>query len=455
MKKLRDYQVRSVNLMLEKKRVMLCLDMGLGKTASCLETVRILKERGEVRKTLIIAPKYVARKTWPDEINDKEWDFSSLTYSVILGTPKQREKAVNENKDIYIINKENIVWLYENHKDFFKDLDFLIFDESSALKSAKAKTKTGRMTRYKAVTLISKTVKYISLLTGTPAPNGIEDLYGQVEVIKPGLLGKSKYQFYNTYFNNVSKSSMFPLYVLRKGSRETILDKIKDIMFQLKSEEVLKLPECLYTVKKIEPSKQVEEVMDCLDKEMYYNNEKDLEIVCVNSTSKYSKLKQLGAGGVYYEDNQGLEKYTHIFNNDKIEILKEMLNEATSGVLVFYSYKFEKENIEKEFGSDCFVSDKNIDRFKKREIPVLFAHPAQIGHGLNIQQAGNTIVWLSITDSLELYQQSNKRFHRSGQREDVVNVIHMLCGMVENDLYRLLNMKDATQEDIIKYMEKI
>lgn len=455
MKELRPYQIRSVNLILEMKRILLCLDMGLGKTASCLEAVKILKSQGKVKKTLIVAPKYVASKTWPDEINDEDWDFKSLTYSVIVGNPKQRAKAVEKEADIYIINKENLVWLYENNKLFCDSFNFMIFDESSALKSAKNKTTTGRMSRYKAANLIASGCEYVALLTGTPAPNGIEDLYGQVEVVKPSLLAKSKFAFMNQYFMNVSRTSQFPIWQIKKGAREEILDKVKEIMFQLKSEDVLKLPEALYTIKDIDVSEKIKSISSDIISDYYWQDEKlGVEIICETSTARYSKLRQLASGGIYYPISLNNNGYINLSDN-KMEALKEIIEESTSGVLVFYQYDFEKEKIKKMFGDKNFVSDSNINKFKNREIDFLFAHPAQIGHGLNIQTGGNTIVWLSLTDSLELYQQSNKRLHRSGQKESVVNIIHLLSGNQDYDLYELLNDKDATQEKIIKYMESI
>lgn len=455
MKELRPYQIRSVNLILEMKRILLCLDMGLGKTASCLEAVKILKSQGKVKKTLIVAPKYVASKTWPDEINDEDWDFKSLTYSVIVGNPKQRVKAVEKEADIYIINKENLVWLYENNKLFCDSFNFMIFDESSALKSAKNKTTTGRMSRYKAANLIASGCEYVALLTGTPAPNGIEDLYGQVEVVKPSLLAKSKFAFMNQYFMNVSRTSQFPIWQIKKGAREEILDKVKEIMFKLKSEDVLELPEALYTIKDIEETNIAKEAVSEIRSNSYWQDEKTgMEVICETATVRYGKIKQISAGCVYYPISLNKNEYINISDN-KMEALKEIIEESTSSVLVFYQYGFEKEKIKKMFGDKNFVNNINLEKFKNREIDYLFSQPSQIGHGLNIQAGGNTIVWLSLTDDLELYQQSNKRLHRSGQRESVVNIVHLLSGKQDYDLYDLLNDKDASQEKIINYMESV
>lgn len=452
-KTFRSYQKRSIDLMLKVKRILLCLDMGLGKTASCLETVKILKKQGKVKKVLIVGPKYVASRTWPEEIQDEEWDFKDLTYSVIVGTPKQREKAMKKDVDIYMVNKENLVWLYEFNKSFCNSIDFLIFDESSALKGAKVKTNTSKMSRYKATMLISKNTEYVSLLTGTPTPNGIQDLYGQVNVLHEGFLGKSKWEFMNKYFNNVSRTTQFPIYVIKEGAKEEILDKIKGFMFQLKSEEVLELPEALYTIRKIELNKEAQKIYDSIYNDYSYES-KDLTIFCENNSKRNQLLKQISSEGLYEEEELGKNK-THHFGDNKVKMIREIVEEATSGVLVFYSYKFEKEKIAKEFGDDVFVSDENLTKFKNRDLPVLFAHPAQIGHGINIQQGGCNVIWMSMTDNLEYYQQSNKRLHRSGQKESFVNIIHLISTKKEEDLYHLINTKGVTQDEIIKYMNSI
>lgn len=454
MRQLRSYQEKAIKAILNEKRLLLCLDMGLGKTISCLVAITKLISEGKINKVLIVAPKYVATKTWPEEIDDPVWAhiIEGLTYSVISGTPKQRQKAVEKDVDIYIINKENIVWYYENYSN--KKIDMLIWDESSSLKAAKNKTATGNITRYKAGLEISKACEYAVLLSGTPTPNGLEDIYGQSQFIKEGLLENSKYKFMMTFFNNVSYTKDFPIWKARKGSTEIVVNKLGNKMYQLKSEDVLELPEAVYTVRYVDLNKNALKLYD----DMKTNSIITLpqcEIASESAGVKFGKLHQISAGGLYYKDENDKEQILEI-HDDKIKEVKDIYDENDAHMIVFYYYKHEAQQIKKVFGKDAnFVSEKNLELFKNGELKVLFAQPAQIGHGLNIQTGGNVIIWLSLPASLELYQQANKRLHRSGQTASTVHIMHMISTRIDKDIYDLLNAKGQTQDSFIKALKSL
>lgn len=452
MRNLRSYQEKAVKAIKKEKRLLLCLDMGLGKTISCLKAFKELKEEGLINKALIVAPKYVATKTWPEEIDDPVWShlIEGLTYSVITGTPKQREKAMSKDVDIYITNKENVVWFNENSS---LKLDMLIWDESSSLKAAKMKTATGNKTRYAAGLEISETVNYCVLLSGTPTPNGLEDIFGQTQFIKKGMLAPSKFRFMNTYFNNVSRTHDFPIYKAKPNATEDVVKLIGDKMYQLKSEDVLDLPEAVYTAIDVDMGVKVKAIYEDMKKHSIVTID-DIEIPAETAGVKFGKLHQIGSGSLYYTIDDK-KKYIPL-HEEKVKELKEIYDENDANLLVFYYYQHEMDQIKKIFGKDAnFVSESNLDKFKKGELKVLFAQPAQIGHGLNIQSGGSVIVWLSLPSSLELYQQANKRLHRSGQTASTVQIIHMIATEIDEEIYQLLNTKGQTQDSFIRSLKSL
>lgn len=441
MKTLRDYQHRIVNTIIDKKRLLLAIGMGMGKTISCLKAI----EKVKPKRVLIVAPVNVAKKTWPDEIQDKDWGFN-FTFTVINGTPAKRLKQITEDTEIHIINRENIVWLLEN-KVF--DYDFLIWDESSSLKAAKMKTATKKLTRYAACLQFADKAEYVVLLSGTPTPNGIEDIYGQINTVKRNILGKSKYNFYQTYFKDTSWTRDFPVWKLMNGSFEKITDIIKDYVFKLNEEDHLELPELVTINVPVELDNKSKELYKKFARTMVMEN--DIDVRADNAAALFGKLQQLTGGAVYNND----EGYT-IFHDSKIEALKELINESTSNMIVFYSFKHEKERIIENFKDAHFVSDENIEKWNRGEIPVLFAHAAQIGHGMNLQSGGNVTVWMSMPTSLELYQQANKRLHRSGQKADTVFIYHLISeGTIDQRIYEILQSKDIDQKKLMSVIEDI
>lgn len=434
MKKLREYQRYLVNKIKEKNRVLLAVDMGLGKTASCLFAV---KELTDINKILIVAPLRVAQTTWPDEIED--WpEFKELTYTVIKGkTPAQRLKCLEKNTKIYIINKENINWLLENAKINF---DMIIWDESSSLKNAKKKTPTGNLTRWGACLEFSKKAKRVVLLSGTPTPNGLMDLYGQIGILDFGeRLGK-KTHFIEEYFNNISRFN-YPIYVARNGSYEKVMEKVHDLMVKMKSSDYITLPDFMPIEEKI-----------TIDLTEYKELQKTMvlgDVIAANKAVLINKLLQLSSGCVYNEDGS-----YKIYHEEKISKLKELVEENDENILLFYNFKHEKEQLQKHFKDIVFLKDeKQLKDWNDGKIKLLACHPQSAGHGLNLQHGGSVMVWLSLPWSLELYQQANKRLHRSGQQKPV-RCYHFICkNTVDEYVYKVLNEKDATQEKILNLVD--
>lgn len=437
-KDLRPYQLDLANVIKEKKKVLLAVDMGLGKTISTLKAIYDIKPK----KVLIIAPLKVANLTWPNEIED--WDFTKdMSYSVVTGTEKNRLKQLAKNSQIDIINKESVVWLYEQKVDY----DMIIVDESTCLKSAKTRTKTKSLTRYKAVELLCLNATYITLLTGTPAPNGIQDLYGQIKVLDNGqALGKSKTQFLMNYFNNISRSPTFPIWSIKKGAYEIIIDKLQHLMVKMKSEDYLELPDFVPIIK--------EYVMDDKLNKMYNNFKTDYifeDIVASNSAILTNKLLQLSNGSIYLPD-----KTYKTFHTIKIDALQGLIDEnPDENILVFYNYVFEKELLAKNIEGIEFFNDNTFEKWNNKEIKIYACNPASIGYGLNFQDGGNIMVWLSLPWSLELYEQSNKRLHRSGQDKPVIAYHLLLKDTVDSKVYEALKLKRKVQDYIFENIKGI
>lgn len=434
---LRDYQKQMVKVIKEKDKVLLTVGMGFGKTATCLTAI---EEMPEIKRILIVGPLLVAKLGWSDEI--KEWEhLKDLDYAFIGGTsPQKRLDCLekNENTRIHIINRENIVWLFENK---LYDYDMVIWDESSSLKAAKKKTATGNLSRFGALLSFSLKAKKVVLLTGTPAPNGLQDLFGQVFILDQNILGKSKYNFLNTYFKDISRSNNFQIWQPLPNSFDTVMKKIEPYVLKLNDETILNLPEKIDIIKYVTMDGKIRKIYDDLKNNLVLEE----GVVAQSPNILINKLLQLTTGNIYLEDGS----YKN-FHNLKLDVLEEIIDESSENILLFYNYKHEREELAKRFKDVVFL-DKDetlIRKWNNGEIKVLAIHPASAGHGLNLQYGGNVSVWLSLPWSLELYQQANKRIHRSGQKNTVRNIHLIIKNTVDEYVYKVLQDKDVTQEKI-------
>lgn len=443
---LREYQISLINEIKAKDRLLLAVDMGLGKTVSCLTAI---EEMPEIKKILVVGPKNVAQVTWPQEF--KEWEhLENQSFTVIKGTEKQRLKALANDTRFYIVNREMIPWLYKNNSINF---DMLIWDESSSLKSAKLKTDKGELSRYGALLKMVENIKKVILLTGTPTPNGLEDIFGQIRVLSEEPLGKSKYKFLQEYFIDISRAD-FPIWKPRANSYNEVMGKVEHLVVKMKSEDYLKLPDFISINKTVIMDEEAQELYNKLSNHFVLKEENNIDIVATNPAILINKLLQLNTGSVYRED-----KTYRTFHTLKLEALKEIVEDdenQNENFLIFYNFQHEKEQLQNTF-KDVVILDgeKTIKDWNDGKIKFLACHPASAGHGLNLQKGGSIMIWLSLPWSLELYQQANKRLHRSGQKQ-AVRCFHIITkNTVDEYVLKVLQMKDATQNQIFKLIREI
>lgn len=432
-----EYQSYATDFIISHPVCALMLDMGLGKTVITLTALWLLiYDYFTVGKVLVIAPKRVAEDTWSREF--QKWDhLAGLTISKVLGTEKQRLAALDADADIYIINRENVCWLCENYR---WDFDTVIIDELSSFKSNKAQ-------RFKSLMKVRPKVARIVGLTGTPAPNGLLDLWPQMKLLDMGQrLGRFIGAYREQYFLPDKRNrDIIYSYKPKKGAEDKIYQLISDICISMKAVDYLPMPDYITSNAVAEMSEKEQKLYDAMEAEMVLKVGAD-ELDAVNAAALSGKLLQMANGAVYGED----KKVIHIHDR-KLDILEDLI-EAANGkpVLVAYWFKHDRERIRERFTVRDIDTQKDIEDWNSGRIPVALIHPASAGHGLNIQDGGSTIIWFGLTWSLELYQQLNARLWRQGQKHTVV-VEHIITkGTVDEDVIRALEKKDAGQSALIK-----
>lgn len=437
---LHNYQNKIVKHIKEKPGAGIFAEMGLGKTVSTLTAMVDILDDLDCIKPLIIAPLMITKSVWHNEA--KEWEhLKHLKFSIVTGTPKQREDALKAEADVYIINRENIVWLGEYYKSKFP-FDFIVIDESSSFKNGTSK-------RFRMLRKILKLpiVKRTAILTGTPAPNGYIDLWSQIFILDRGeRLGKNITMYRRSYFD---PDYMGYNWTIKPGASELINERIKDVVISLKAKDYLELPEFIPTVINIPLTHKLDKEYVKFENDMIYNMENrddDSPIVANTEAALTNKLMQFSSGAIYDEESN-----YHIIHDLKYDALDEIIEaNPNEQILVAYNFKHEKERLKERYKNLEFMDKKmeNVKRWNNKEIQLMALHPASAGHGLNIQKSNaSIIVWLGFQWSLELYQQFNARLHRQGQRNNV-RCFHLAVGRVEYRLLRSLSSKDATQENI-------
>ncbi|MCS6130406.1 ATP-dependent helicase [Clostridium botulinum] len=438
-----NYQQYAINHILDHNESGLFLDMGMGKTVSSLTAVGNLLFLGDTDKVLVIAPKRVAEDTWSTEI--EKWDhLKNLRISVILGTPKQRIEAVEKDADIYVTNRENVVWLVDNYFKSWK-WDTCIIDELSSFKSSKAK-------RFRALKKVRPYFKRIIGLTGTPAPNSLIDLWPQVYLLDGGQrLGKTITGYRERYFTPGDRNQFVVFnYNLKDGAEEAIHNKISDICVSMKAKDYLDLPERIDNKIYIDLPKKVKDQYRELEKDLIIQLDNE-DIAATNSAVLTGKLLQMCNGAVYSEGKEVVEVH-----DEKLNALMDII-EAANGkpVLIFYSFKHDLTRIQ-EFLKKNKLKGQELDgpedikKWNNGEIPILLLHPASAGHGLNLQYGGNIVVWFGLTWSLELYQQANARLHRQGQKQTVI-IHHIIArDTVDEDVIKALTNKEVNQNVLLE-----
>ena len=439
-----DYQVFAGNHIETHEVAALFLDMGLGKTVITLTAIERLMYRSfEIRKVLVVAPLRVAVNTWPAEL--KKWDhLQGLTWSVVVGSAEERFAALRRKADIYLINRENVSWLIEKSGVAF-DFDMLVIDELSSFKSWQAK-------RFRSLMKARPLVKRVVGLTGTPASNSLMDLFAEFRLLDMGKrLGRFIGQYRNTFFRP-DKTNGYVVYSYKPlpGAEEEIYRRIGDITISMKACGKLKMPELISNCYEVEMDPWEREVYDEMKKDMVLMLP-DGAVTAANAAVLTGKLLQLSGGAIY--DDAGRVNHIHDRKLDALEDIVESMNGRP--LLVGYWFRHDYERIVlrlKKMGVNFekLDSEESMRRWNAGEIQVGLAHPASTGHGLNLQEGGNTICWFSPVWSLELYQQMNARLFRQGQKAETVVILHIVCkDTVDERVLKALSDKERVQDALI------
>ena len=433
-----EYQSYATEFILSHPISAVFLEMGLGKSVITLSAIfDLCLDSFLVCKVLVIAPLRVARDTWPAEIN--KWDhLKGLSYSVAVGTEKERIDALKKQSTVYIINRENVDWLVHKSGIPFH-FDMVVIDELSSFKSYGAK-------RFKSLLKVRPSVKRIVGLTGTPSSNGLMDLWAEFRILDLGQrLGRYISHYRNTYFKPDKRNAQIIFsYKPLPGAEEEIYKQISDITISMKSTDYLKMPEYVSNEVFVTLSEKEWKVYSDFKEDMVANLG-DEEIDAVNAAVLSGKLLQMANGAVYDSENKA-----HVIHDKKLDALEDLIEGANGKpVLVAYWYKHDLERIKDRFPVRQIQSSKDIEDWNNSKIPIAVIHPASAGHGLNLQSGGSTLIWFGLTWSLELYQQTNARLYRQGQKDTVI-VHHIITkNTIDEDVLLALTKKEKTQDALI------
>ena len=432
-----DYQKYAIDYIKTHPVTALFLDMGLGKTVTTLTAIRdLMYDSFEIKHVLVVAPLRVTRDTWPEEI--RKWDhLKELTFSVVVGTVAERRRALQQEADIYIVNRENLAWLYQNSR---LDFDMVVLDELSSFKNAQSK-------RFKAMKAMRPKVKRIVGLTGTPSGNGLMDLWAEFRLLDMGeRLGRYISQYRNLYFQPDKRNGMVVFsYKPLPGAEEVIYHQISDITVSMKASDYLKMPELVSVAKEVRLSEKEKKRYDELKKSLVLELPGS-EITAANAASLTMKLSQMANGAIYTDDKNVVG-----IHDRKLDALEDLVESANGQpVLVAYWFKHDKDRIQKRMEARELKDPQDFADWNAGKIPVALIHPASAGHGLNLQQGGSILIWFGLTWSLELYQQTNARLWRQGQQSRTVIIQHLVAkGTIDERILKVLKHKDGTQAALI------
>ena len=441
------YQAYCISRLLSDPALGLYLDMGLGKTVITLTAIADLEyNRLQVSRALVIAPKKVAEATWQREAG--KWDhLRHLRFSTVLGSEAKRVRALNTPADVWVINRENVPWLVEYCRNAWP-FDMVVIDESSSFKNHKAK-------RFKALTWVRKYIRRMVELTGTPAPNGLLDLWAQIYLLDEGQrLGKRVTQFRERYFDPDQRTrDVVYSYKPKDGADSAIRQLIGDICVSMKAEDYIILPDCTYDDIPVMLDTKAKTAYERLEREMLLQVDEST-IDAGSAAVLTNKLLQLCNGAVYDGQRQTVE--IHRCKSDAFLEAVEALDGQPA--LVFYNFQHDLERLETALaGSGLRVrrltGPADEAAWNGREIDILLAHPASCAYGLNLQQGGNHVIWFGLNWSLELYQQANKRLHRQGQASKVIIHHLVVADGVDEDVIAALNDKCTIQDRLMQALK--
>lgn len=441
------YQKYCIQRIIADPAIGLFLDMGLGKTVITLTAVNELKyNRFLVNKVLVIAPKKVAEATWSKEA--EKWDHLRLLRIIpVLGSKQKRIRALNTPADIYVINRENVQWIVEYYRNAWP-FDMVVIDELSSFKNNKAK-------RFKSLTWVRKNIQRIVGLTGTPAPNGLIDLWAQVYLLDEGeRLGKFITHYRERYFDPDQRDrDHIYSYAPKPGADSAIQKAIGDICISMSAEDYLQLPDCITDVIPVALDSKASKAYQEFEKHLLV--EIDDETLDAGSAAVLSgKLLQMANGAVYNDTREVVPVH-----DCKIERFLELIEQLSgSPALVFYNFQHDLSRIKKALETSGLAvrelkKPHDADDWNTGKIDILLAHPASAAYGLNLQEGGNHVIWFGLNWSLELYQQANKRLHRQGQKSTVF--IHHLVteGTRDEDVMEALEEKGDMQEHLMQSLK--
>jgi SNF2 family DNA or RNA helicase len=446
-----DYQIRGIKLLISQAVAGLFLDPGLGKTAIVLAAFKILKARGFVKKILIIAPVRTCYKVWPDEV--KKWaDFEGFSYAILHG--KDKEKRLQQDVDIYIINPEGLQWLFQASRKR-PEFDILCIDESSKFKNSQTQ-------RFKLLKPLLPSFSRRWILTGTPAPNGLTDLFGQIYILDLGrALGRYITHYRNEFFDAVGFGGYD--YRPKQGAFERIVERINPLVLQLSAEEYLKMPELISTDIRVDLPKEAMETYRKVEDAFFLEMESG-NIVAANAAVAGGKCRQIANGAVYITKSnpdgvipQGTD-WADV-HNAKLDALEDLVDElGGKPLLVLYEFRHDAARILERFPTAAIIDSKTspkklaetIDAFNQGRITMLLGHPASMGHGLNLQGACHHAVWFGITWNLEYYDQAIARIYRQGQKSSTVFIYHIVASnTLDERVLQRLTSKDRNQQSLL------
>lgn len=442
---LHPYQVAAVKHILSHTHCGLFLEMGLGKTVSTLTAINhLLYEELAITRVLVIAPKRVAESVWDAET--RKWEhLRHLKVSKVVGDAKARLKALETPSDIYTIGRDNVAWLCKLYAGKRLPFDMLVIDELSSFKNH-------RSIRFKNLRLVQPQFSRVVGLTGTPAPNGLIDLWAQVYLLDRGeRLGKFITRYRDDYFKPGQRNgAVIYTYDLKRGADKQIHAKISDICMSMKASDYLTLPKRITNLIKVYFDDALKKQYEKFEEEQITTLFEDgAQITALNAAALSNKLLQFANGAIYDEEGG-----VHHVHDLKVEATKELLDDANGKpVLIAWTFRHDRDRLMealKSYRPRELKTAKDIEDWNEGKIPVLLMHPASGGHGLNLQSGGHIIIWFGQTWSLELEQQFNARLDRQGQTESVIVNKIITVGTIDADVIRALNGKEGCQEKLME-----
>ena len=433
-----EYQDYATQFIIDHPVAAVFLDCGLGKTVITLTAMdELLHDRFEISRILIVAPLRVARDTWPAEI--RKWEhLRQMTFAVAVGTERERAAALAQRAELTIINRENVDWLVNKSGCSF-DFDMIVIDELSSFKSYQAR-------RFRALMKARPLAKRMVGLTGTPSANGLMDLWAEFKLLDMGKrLGRFITHYREELFTPDKRNQQMVFsYRPKTGAEDEIYRRIGDITISMRSTDYLKLPELVLTQSVVTMSAKERKAYDVMKAEMVTTIEEQ-EIDAVSAAALSNKLLQMAGGAIYAEEGKALH-----LHDRKLDALEDLVESANGRpVLVAYWYKHDADRIHKRLTVREIKTSQDIMDWNAGKVPIALIHPAGAGHGLNLQAGGSVLIWFSLTWSLELYQQTNARLYRQGQR-NTVTIVHIITeGTIDEQVMRALEKKDKTQAALL------